>query len=397
MRYVINKIIISKAPIFLAVISFVVAGFLSATHTVSALTMAEILNQPKVLGAVTANPYPFPTGSLVSDGGTIYFIGGTIKIPFTNYKAFTGLGYLLKNVRKGDLSNYTVSQAYQITTANAAHPWGSWLGYKGIVYFSAEGGMIPVPSAEIFLANGGKWDLVVKANKYDVAIVQTSGSVSQLALQDNRISNSNTVLFSGAVSQSNNETLPVATTATTATSSLVSLVPQIVVPANIYASTTAAFGVISADPDIPLLYNFSWGDGSRRDSASVNSLGHTYYTAGAYTMAVQVINSHGNMNSATTTFNVTLATAQNPSAPQITIPSGAKAGTEISVTASASDPQGLPLNYLFSWGDGTADTFATIDKATHTYSYSETFPLKVTVTNTQGLSSSRSSYVYILP
>src|SRR5690349_12293149 len=51
----------------------------------------------------------FASGSLVSEGGTIYFIRGTEKVPFASLSAFKGLGFSLENVVSGDLSNYGLS------------------------------------------------------------------------------------------------------------------------------------------------------------------------------------------------------------------------------------------------------------------------------------------------
>ena len=76
-------------------------------------------------------------------------------MPFTNWQAFSGLGYSIKTVVDGDLANYSLSQTYVIDTPKAAHPWGSWLIYKGTVYYSTEQGLVGVPSEEIFAANGG--------------------------------------------------------------------------------------------------------------------------------------------------------------------------------------------------------------------------------------------------
>jgi len=145
----------------------------TATTTPVALpgsTPAIIIVQP-----IADNPssstiiYPYPSGSLVNDGGTIYLISGTIKIPFTNLQAFVGLGYSLRNVVKGNLQNYTLSTTYFITTSEAAHPWGSWLLYNRTIYYSHESGLIGVPTQEIFLQNGGNLKYVVRANKYDIA------------------------------------------------------------------------------------------------------------------------------------------------------------------------------------------------------------------------------------
>lgn len=134
-----------------------------------ALTYNEIVQSQtgKVLGESTA-AYPYPSGSLVNDNGTIYFINGTTKIPFTNWQAFVGLRYSLRNVTSGDLTNYTPSTNYFITTANAEHPWGSWLLDNGTVYYSHETGLIGVPSWNTFIQNGGNVKFIARANRYDL-------------------------------------------------------------------------------------------------------------------------------------------------------------------------------------------------------------------------------------
>ena len=131
--------------------------------------------------------YPYPSGSLINDNGTIYFISGHSKIPFTNWEAFVGLGYLLKNVVEGDLTSYTLATNYFITTANAAHPWGSWVIHLGTVYYSSQEGLIGVPSSEVFTSNGGNWNLLVKANSYDVAALNANPNLPTLKVNDSRV------------------------------------------------------------------------------------------------------------------------------------------------------------------------------------------------------------------
>ncbi len=131
--------------------------------------------------------YPYPSGSLVNDDGTVYFIGGHIKVPFTNYQAFVGLGYSFLNVIEGDLTNYALASNYFITTANAVHPWGSWVIYKGTVYYSTQDGMIGVASAQVFTSNGGNWNLLVKANSYDIAALNANPNLSPMTLNDSRV------------------------------------------------------------------------------------------------------------------------------------------------------------------------------------------------------------------
>ncbi len=150
------------------------------------------VNEPKQISNTESNTsgfYPYPSGSLVNDDGTVYFIGsGHAKMAFTNYQAFVGLGYSFRNVIEGDLTNYKSSASQIITTANAAHPWGSWLIFKGTVYYSSKDGLIGVPSGQIFTSNGGGWNLLVKANSYDIGVLNANPNLAPLALNDVRVS-----------------------------------------------------------------------------------------------------------------------------------------------------------------------------------------------------------------
>lgn len=169
---------------------FILSSFLSfLNNPAKAVTYEEIKQrqtQSKVLDAnITA--YPYPSGSLVNDGGTIYFISGTTKVPFTNWQAFIGLGYSLQNVASGNLQNYIPSTSYFISTANAAHPWGSWLLYNDTVYYSHESGLIPIPSWETFLNNGGIAKYIVNANSYDISVLNSNPNLGILTVDDPRV------------------------------------------------------------------------------------------------------------------------------------------------------------------------------------------------------------------
>lgn len=128
----------------------------------------------------------FSPGALVKSGKTIYVISGSYKIPFTNYKAFTGMGYALKNVIQGDLQNYTSGDAWAISNASQ-RPWGSWVLYNKTIYYLHETGMIPVPSMDVFLQNGGNLKFVAKANKYDIEAIKKSVGLAVLNSSDERI------------------------------------------------------------------------------------------------------------------------------------------------------------------------------------------------------------------
>ena len=173
---------------FFALLAILAVVFSFIPSQSKALTYNEIAaaQSGKVLGDSTAT-YSYPSGSLVNENGTIYFISGTIKVPFTSWQAFIGLGYSLRNVINGNLQNYTPSTNYFITTANAEHPWGSWLLYNGTVYYSTQQGLIPVPSWAVFLNNGGQAKYIVNANKYDVNILNSNSKQPLMSFNDGRI------------------------------------------------------------------------------------------------------------------------------------------------------------------------------------------------------------------
>jgi|GEM_PF-2274485 len=155
-------------------------AFLAAGY---AWSQVQVINQSST--PITASFYPYPSGSLVNDNGTIFFISGHTKVPFTSADVFIGLGYSFKNVIQGDLTNYALS-AYLISTVSATHPWGSWLIYKGTVYYSTKDGLIGVPSSEVFMSNGGDWNFIVKANSFDIAALNANPNLPILTDNDPR-------------------------------------------------------------------------------------------------------------------------------------------------------------------------------------------------------------------
>ena len=127
------------------------------------------------------------SGSLAEDQGTIYFLSGNFKIPIVSMQVFRGLGYQLKNVSKSDLSGYDLPETYILNSSNMEHPWGSWLLSGKTVYYSIETGMIPVPSWDVFVNNGGKSQYIVKANRFDLSVLKTNKILPVMVENDSRI------------------------------------------------------------------------------------------------------------------------------------------------------------------------------------------------------------------
>ena len=126
---------------------------------------------------------PFKNGDLINDNGTIYLIMGKMRLPFTNFDAFVGLGFSNRTITSGSSSLYQTPATYKIEKSNQQHPWGSWILHKGTVYYSTANGLVGVPSHEVLVNNGGSFNQLMPANSADVQAI-TSGV---LELNDSRV------------------------------------------------------------------------------------------------------------------------------------------------------------------------------------------------------------------
>lgn len=131
----------------------------------------------------------YPTGTLARENGTIYFLMGrdSVKVPFTTMEAFTGLGYQLKNVQDLDLSAFRLPVTYFLETATQQHPWGAIVENNGTLYYSHISGMIPIPSMEVFNANGFKQEMIVPMNEADKGILEGYPVMYTLEVNDDRL------------------------------------------------------------------------------------------------------------------------------------------------------------------------------------------------------------------
>ncbi|HYV34023.1 MAG TPA: hypothetical protein VE973_04220, partial [Candidatus Limnocylindria bacterium] len=91
----------------------------------------------------------------------------------------------LKNVISADSSAFNPSMTYTINSAKQAHPWSSWLSYKGVVYYSHESGMIGVPSMNVLSANGGT--TILPMNQADIEVLNSSSGIPILEMMDSRL------------------------------------------------------------------------------------------------------------------------------------------------------------------------------------------------------------------
>lgn len=131
----------------------------------------------------------YPTATLARENGTIYFLMGKdgVKIPFTTMDAFAGLGYKLSDVQDLDLSAFRLPVTYFLENSVQQHPWGSIVEKGGVLYYSHISGMIPIPSMDVFTANGFTSTMIVHMNSADEEVLQNYPVMYPLEINDDRI------------------------------------------------------------------------------------------------------------------------------------------------------------------------------------------------------------------
>lgn len=133
---------------------------------ISGTMYINVLNNFSYPGNVAGTSI-YSNGTLLNDNGTIYIVYKNTKTGFGNLAAFRGLGFKLSNVIVGSDPSL-INSGFIIGSANMAHPWGSWIKNGSTVYFVHDQGLIPISSHDVFINNGGRDNLVVAANAYDL-------------------------------------------------------------------------------------------------------------------------------------------------------------------------------------------------------------------------------------
>ncbi|MBV70676.1 MAG: hypothetical protein CMH52_04935 [Myxococcales bacterium] len=116
---------------------------------------------------------------------------------------------------------------------------------------------------------------------------------------------------------------------------------------------TVAAGATDLDGD-ELTYTFNWGDGSAEIQNSAGVSAHTYPTDvyRVYSVTITVRDGRGGMDQATV--DIDFAAPPANQVPQIELVQTIEQdGFDVTIAISASDPDGDPLTYTVTWGDGT--------------------------------------------
>jgi len=135
----------------------------------------------------------------------------------------------------------------------------------------------------------------------------------------------------------------------------------------------------SSAPDGSILtYDWIFGDG---DTASGETISHTYRQPGVYTVQLAVTDDDGSMDSTSCEITVTAAVGTPPSAGFTATPSSGEVPLAVNFNASAFDPDGSITSYAWSFGDGGNGTGAIV---THTYTSAGTYYPLLCVTDDDG-------------
>lgn len=147
----------------------------------------------------------------------------------------------------------------------------------------------------------------------------------------------------------------------------------------LYTGRAVSFSAVGKSSiDLPLTYQWDFGDGSTGSGASLN---HTFAKSGTYSIKVTATDSNGVKASSSGVLSVVDAVLTTP---VITAnPASGFAGVEVSFTGASSDPGGGTLTYNWDFGDQGK---ATGDTVKHSFSTQGTYPVVLTVTNDLGAS-----------
>jgi parallel beta-helix repeat protein len=159
--------------------------------------------------------------------------------------------------------------------------------------------------------------------------------------------------------------------------------------------TADASGSTDNDPSPIASYTFNFGDGTVVGPQAGATANHTYTTAGTFTVTVTVRDTIGQVSSTSAT--VTVQAELAPVAVLTVTPNNGHRPLLVTADASASsDTDGTPIaSYTFNFGDGTVVGPQAGATATHTFTRKGNFTVRVTVTDTAGLSSTASKSVRV--
>lgn len=152
----------------------------------------------------------------------------------------------------------------------------------------------------------------------------------------------------------------------------------------------------SVDPDGKIIsYLWDLGDGTQYSSANIT---HTYNTAGAYTIQLQLTDDEGTTN--TTTTQISIFNNTSPKITMFNISTDAQKDEELTLRFMVTESQNNNLTYSIDWGDTNTTSNQTIESSqlhliNHTYIASGRYRLILTVSDIAGLQDQKKISVYV--
>jgi PKD repeat protein len=156
------------------------------------------------------------------------------------------------------------------------------------------------------------------------------------------------------------------------------------------------FTSTSNDPDGTIAtYRWTFGDGT---SSTARNPSHSYASGGTYSVVLVVTDNRG--ATGTTSRNVTVVQPNRPPTVNAGGDESVLLGLSYAIYPSFSDPDHGPWSYSIQWGDGstTNGTRSSQGKfsASHNYLLPGRYTIRVTVTDSRGLSGSDTKVVTVL-
>ncbi|MEJ2453850.1 MAG: S8 family serine peptidase [Candidatus Thiodiazotropha sp.] len=170
---------------------------------------------------------------------------------------------------------------------------------------------------------------------------------------------------------------------------------------------TASFSMSPASGVVPLQVSFDAGASSDRDgtltsyawsfgdgqNGSGSTIGHTYTSAGSYTVTLTVTDNAGATGSRTATLTASIPANQAPTAAITATPASGTAPLQVAFDGSASsDADGSITAYDWAFGDGQSGNGAV---TSHTYSTAGSYTATLTVTDNEGGSDTASTTISV--
>jgi PKD repeat protein len=150
----------------------------------------------------------------------------------------------------------------------------------------------------------------------------------------------------------------------------------------------------SASQGSGLAYAWSFGDGSTPPEASQANPVHQYTTAGTFTVALTVTNGNGS----STRTRPAYVTIGNPPVASFTATPGSGPAPHL-VAFDGTGSTGVNLTYAWDFGDpgsGSANA-SSLSKPTHTYQNPGNYQARLTVSNSNGTSTSPPTAITVVP